>query len=1028
MPVAAMSRESQSVAGFRWLLFGGVSAFVVAIIVIAGLLLLQHYRQVEQRIASTTQNLSRSVTQTFDGVIETIDVALASSVIDIEHRIANSEIDTAAIDAGLTARQRAVSLVSVMRATDEKGNIIYGQNTPVPHVSVANRESFRQLHAGTARGLFIDRPVLNHITNKWVWTFARRINRPDGTFAGIVYALIESDAIREVLATIRVDKGSSISLRDGDLNMIARYPESGDASFPIGEKRASSSFLRALADDPVVGTYRSGRTSVDGIDRVYSYFRSPKHGFIVNVGLDIETAFAEWRHQAWTTGGVVLLFSLALLGFSAAIARARQRQLQVTESLRHAQEIAGLGSYAYDLRTGCWQSSDIFDRIFGLPADFPRDAEHWVALAAPEDQESRRAYTATVIEQDIPFHREYRIQRKNDGELRWVLSQGKVVRDGNGRPIQIVGTVQDISERKRTEEELRIAAVAFDSEEAMIISDKRQRILKVNRAFTECSGYTAEEIVGKRPNILRSGRHDRAFFQAMWSQINRNGSWQGEIWDRRKNGEEYQKWLTISAVRDEHGNVTHYVGSQHDISERKKAEERIRELAFFDQLTGLPNRTLLMDRLKQAMTVSARTREFCALLLIDLDHFKNLNDTLGHDMGDQLLKQVAVRLSGALRGGDTAARIGGDEFLVLLTGLGESGHSSANQVELVGGKLVRVLSQEYQLDTVPYRITPSIGACLFVGRQTEVDALMKQADMAMYRAKSDGRNGLRFFDQGMEDQVLKHAELEKDLRVAIQERQFTLYYQPQISKNRLVGAEILIRWNHPTRGMVSPAEFIPFAEETGLILSLGAWVLETACRQLANWAKDPAKELLTLSVNVSALQFHQEGFVDQVLSTLAITGARPSRLMLELTESMLVANVETLIVKMKALKAKGVGFALDDFGTGYSSLYYLKRLPLDQLKIDQSFVRGVQENASDASIVTAIITLAASLGLDVIAEGVETEGHRDSLAMAGCQSYQGYFFSRPLPLAGFNAFAEQGAWQQKTDNSLTMSSISPIFL
>ena len=322
MPVAAMSRDSQTVSGFRWLLFGSVSAFVAAIIAIAVLLLVQQYRQVEQRIATTTQNLSRSVTQTFDGLIDTIDVALASSVADIEHRLANNEVDAASINAGLMDRQRVVSLISVMRATNEKGDIVFGPDTPVPYVNIADRESFRQLQAGTTRGLFIDKPIIGRINHKWVWTLARRIERPDGSFAGLVYALVEIDKIREVLATIRVERGSSISLRDSERSLVARYPESGDTFFPIGEKYSSEPFLQALARNPESGTYQSGPTSVDGIDRVYSYYRSPKHGFIVNVGMDIETAFAEWRHQAWMTGIVVLIFSLALLGFSAAIARA----------------------------------------------------------------------------------------------------------------------------------------------------------------------------------------------------------------------------------------------------------------------------------------------------------------------------------------------------------------------------------------------------------------------------------------------------------------------------------------------------------------------------------------------------------------------------------------------------------------------------------------------------------------------------------------------------------------------------------
>ncbi|AXS80246.1 bifunctional diguanylate cyclase/phosphodiesterase [Dechloromonas sp. HYN0024] len=444
-----------------------------------------------------------------------------------------------------------------------------------------------------------------------------------------------------------------------------------------------------------------------------------------------------------------------------------------------------------------------------------------------------------------------------------------------------------------------------------------------------------------------------------------------------------------------------------DISERKQAEAKINELAFFDQLTGLPNRTLLLDRLKQIMTASSRSGNHGALLLIDLDKFKTLNDTLGHDMGNLLLQQVASRLTDCVRAGDTVARLGGDEFVVMLTNLSGNATDAASQTEVVGEKILTTLRQTYQLRSIPYHSTPSIGVSLFSGEEMAIDDLMKQADLAMYKSKEAGRNALRFFDLDMERVVIKRAALEHDLHEAIEKKQFLLHYQAQLAGGRLTGAEALVRWQHPQRGMVSPAEFIQLAEETGLILPLGHWVLETACTQLAIWADRPEMTHLTVAVNVSAQQFHQSDFVDQVLEVLRKTGANPQRLKLELTESLLVANVNEIIEKMFALKSKGVCFSLDDFGTGYSSLSYLKRLPLDQLKIDQSFVRDVLIDPNDAAIARTVIALAQNLGLGVIAEGVETEAQRDFLASAGCHAYQGYFFSRPLPPDGFEIFASQ---------------------
>ena len=565
----------------------------------------------------------------------------------------------------------------------------------------------------------------------------------------------------------------------------------------------------------------------------------------------------------------------------------------------------------------------------------------------------------------------------------------------------------EIIERQLTEQKLRIAAAAFDSQEAMIITDARKVILQVNRAFTEDTGHLAVALVGQTPRLLQSGQHDAQFYRAMWATINQVGVWQGEIWQLHSDGAAYLKWLTISAVKDAEGVVTHYVSSHYDITARKLAEKKIHELAFFDQLTGLPNRTLLLDRLKQTMAASARDGRFCALLFIDLDNFKTLNDTQGHDMGDLLLQQVAQRLQSCVREEDTVARLGGDEFVVLVSRLSSNKIEAASQAEVVSSHILATIDKIYSLKEVVHRSTASIGVTLFDGQSMKIDDLMKQADLAMYRAKEEGRNGVRFFDPTMESAVMNRAALEADLRQAVDEKQFLLFYQAQVlDDGHLTGSEALVRWQHPQRGMVSPAEFIPLAEETGLILPLGHWVLETACTQLARWATQPHMAHLTLAVNVSARQFHQTDFCDQVLDVLARTGANPQRLKLELTESMLVSQVDQVIEKMFTLKSKGIAFSLDDFGTGFSSLAYLKLLPLDQLKIDQTFVRDVLRNPNDAAIANTIIGLAKALGLGVIAEGVETQAQRDFLANAGCHAYQGYFFSRPLPLAGFEAFAQ----------------------
>ncbi|MEO8343274.1 MAG: EAL domain-containing protein [Gallionella sp.] len=558
-------------------------------------------------------------------------------------------------------------------------------------------------------------------------------------------------------------------------------------------------------------------------------------------------------------------------------------------------------------------------------------------------------------------------------------------------------------------QELRIAAASFETQEGIVITDANGIILRVNQAFTEATGYTAEEAVGQTPRLLKSGRHNADFYAAMWECIHRSGSWQGEIWDRRKNGEIYPKWLTITAIKATDGAVTHYVGTQTDITERKAAEEEIKSLAFYDPLTRLPNRRLLMDWLEHALASSARSGRMGALLFIDLDNFKILNDVLGHDIGDLLLQQVAQRLETCARAGDTVARLGGDEFVAILEDLSAEVNEAVRQAEVIGEKILATLNHPYQLAAHQHRGTASIGATLFNGQQQTIGELLKQADIAMYQAKKAGRNTLRFFDPQMQTNISVRASMETELREAIESGQFHLHYQIQVDSSlRAVGAEALIRWISPARGMVSPAQFIPMAEETGLILPIGAWVLETACAQLKAWQKAALTRDLVLAVNVSAKQFRQIDFVTQVRAAIRRHAIPPMLLKLELTESLLLDNIEDTIATMTALNEAGVQFSLDDFGTGYSSLQYLKRLPLHQLKIDQSFIRDIVLDINDETIVRTIIAMAQNLSLDVIAEGVETEQQRQLLQKNGCTHYQGYLFGRPVPIEQFDALLKQG--------------------
>jgi len=545
----------------------------------------------------------------------------------------------------------------------------------------------------------------------------------------------------------------------------------------------------------------------------------------------------------------------------------------------------------------------------------------------------------------------------------------------------------------------RLSTILNSVDAYIYIKDPELRYQYVNRKVSKLFGTNAADVVGKTDSdffdvdtVAKLRVHDLRV-------IERGERVEEEETNRSADGTSTHTYLSVKLplLRPD-GSVYALCGISTDISKHKRAEEAIHQLAFYDPLTQLPNRRLLMDRLRQALAAHVRDKECGALLFIDVDNFKDLNDTLGHPVGDQLLHQMAQRLTACTRAQDTLARQGGDEFVLMLQGLSPNPTQAVQQTRLVASKILNALAEPYLLEKHRYQTSVSIGITLFSSPDVDQDELLKQADLAMYQAKTDGRNTVRFFNPQMQEQVNARTALEADLHHALADSQFVLHYQPQMnSAGQQLGVEALVRWQHPQRGLVSPAEFIPIAEASGLILPLGRWILVQACRQLVAWSTDPGKAHYSVAVNVSARQFRQPDFVQQVQNAMQETGAPPHQLELELTESQLLDNIDSVIAKMSALKALGVRFSLDDFGTGYSSLSILKKLPLDQLKIDQSFVRDMLTDPQDASIVRTILTLGDSLGLQVIAEGVETAELRDALLDLGCTHFQGYLFGRPAP-------------------------------
>jgi diguanylate cyclase (GGDEF)-like protein/PAS domain S-box-containing protein len=642
------------------------------------------------------------------------------------------------------------------------------------------------------------------------------------------------------------------------------------------------------------------------------------------------------------------------------------RQRVIVSANRRCEELFG-----YNVGTMCGKSTDI---LFSSVEEFD----------AAGDQQYPN------IGKDNYFHEERQYKRQ-DGSLFWCLVSGCAL-DPEHPHEGSIWVYADISERKLTEEKLRLAAKVLEHiADGVIVTDAMGQIVAVNPAFSRITGYDEHEALSETPALLRSGREDKMFFPALLDQLMETGLWQGEIWNRRKNGDFYLEWLTISAVRDTTGVCTHYVGVFRDITEAKESQQKLDHLAHHDPLTGLPNRMLFNDRLAHAMQRSEREHQQLALLFIDLDRFKNVNDTLGHHIGDELLKQVAHALTEKVRDGDTLARLGGDEFILLLENI--DGQYGAT---VVADKLMAVFEHPFMIADHELFVTCSVGVSLFPGDGEDLNMLIRNADVAMYQSKAHGRNGYRFYAAEMNGEGVERLRLESMLRRSIDKEEVFLNYQPQIEIDSgvLIGVEALVRWQHPELGLVPPVKFIPLAEDTGYINQLGKWVLFESCRQMIRW-QEAGLYVPKLAVNLSVKQFERGSIVSMVEGILKETGLEPHRLQLEVTES-LIMNTGDALVFINDLHAIGVGLAIDDFGTGYSSLAYLKQLPVQTLKIDRSFIKDIATDASEEAIATAIIQLGKSLNLSVIAEGVETPEQAAFLLRQGCNLAQGYLFGRPV--------------------------------
>ena len=680
---------------------------------------------------------------------------------------------------------------------------------------------------------------------------------------------------------------------------------------------------------------------------------------------------------------------------------------QATERLQHLLDASPTIVFTLRVDDGklrpVWVSANI-NRMLGYTVEEALQPDWWLDNLHPEDRQRVAGFIEPLQLTDHLVHRYRFLDRQR--QVHWIHDELRLLRDAQGEPQEVVGAWLDITEQHQADERLRLNAAMIKSiRDAVVVTDLVPRIEAVNPAFTDITGYAANEVLGRNPGMLKSGRHDRHFYQALWRELLERGIWQGEIWNRRKNGEIYPEWLSISTVRDAQGIPTHYVAVATDISQLKENEAQLERLAHYDPLTGLPNRLLLLSRIDRAVQHAQRYRTHVAVLYIDLDRFKTVNDSLGHPMGDELLMAVAKRLQERLRGEDTLGRLGGDELLVVLEDLREPRGAAQ-----VARNILEAMAEPYILSGGQSIYTGvSIGISLYPDDSSDASELIRNADTAMYQAKALGRGTYHFYTGALTRAANERLELETRLRHALEQQQFFLQYQPlvRVTDGQVLGVEALVRWQPPGEAVIPPGRFIPVAEESGLIVPLGEWVLRTACAQARAWL-DRGCSPGMLAVNLTVQELHRPGIAERVGAILRETGLPPERLELEITETGLMQQNDRAEGILNALKALGVRLAIDDFGTGYSSLAYLKRFAIDKLKIDRSFIRDIPEDRNDKELTATIVAMGHNLGLEVLAEGVETEAQLAFLRELGCDSFQGFLISPPVSPAELEDFFRAG--------------------
>ncbi|PKO39179.1 MAG: diguanylate cyclase [Betaproteobacteria bacterium HGW-Betaproteobacteria-6] len=890
--------------------------------------------------------------------------------------------------------------VAGFRVIDARGDVLYISGGG-EYVNLLDRDYVKALQRTKDDTIVFSDVVMSRITGRPTLVAARAIRAADGSFRGAVSAAIELTHFSRLFQSVRSGgKGVLVIRRRNNHVAVVREPP-----IPPGREigfAVPHPMVEQISRGESEGTF--DMLAEDGVRRICAFRVLAGYPFYVVAGLARDDVMAEWRGRALWVG--VIGFSLfAGLGVTLVWAfRSRRRQFVAMEALcgsqkqlGEAQRLARLGSWELDLVSNELIWSEELYRIFELdPAQVVSSYKVFLNLVHPDDRDR----VDRVFRDSVAQHHDYEIEHRllmPDGRIKLILERGNTHYDDQGQPLRTIGTAQDLTDIRQLESQMQLLGSAFEhSGEAILITDRENRIITVNPAFTALTGYALDDVKGKNPRILSAGRTSDIEYHRMWNAIVDRGFWQGEIWDRRKDGGVYPKWLSISVIRDELGGVR-------DISSERAVEAKLEHMAHHDVLTGLLNRFSLKERLDQALTVARREGERIAVLFVDLDRFKVINDTLGHHVGDELLIEVGRRLRGCVRESDVVARLGGDEFVIMLSRVD---HTSS--VALVAEKLVFSVGQSCLVGGFDLYTSPSIGVAIFPTDGTDGETLMKNADAAMYHAKAAGRNNFQFFDAKMNDLALDRLKTEHALRQALARDELCLHFQPiiDVASGKVASVEALVRWQHPERGLLAPGAFIGIAEETGLIQPLGEWVLWTACRQLAKF-RAAGITGLKVGINISAIQMRNGNLPVVASGVIEAYDLNPGDLIFEITESVAMEQPQETVRILDVLHGMGIIIAIDDFGTGYSSLGYLRMFPLRHLKLDRSFVEEIGKDMDGSVICDATIGLAHNLGLKVVAEGVETLEQFEYLRSRGCDLVQGYLYSPPVPADEVMTFIQQ---------------------